>query len=299
MRAAFRGLGFGPPLICRFFGFWFLVLAALLRPATAAQQEDVTIPAAQQTSTADEAENTGDDFVRPRKLFQIFYEYETAPGTTSPVTTNTMKLRADHPIDLAPQWTLGLRADLPYLAKNPISSSNPAGNYLYGLGDADLQAALLHEFDARWAAGVGARLTAPTGGDIIGSGKWQIMPGFAVRYGLPEVSPNTYFEPQVRYDVSFAGDPSKKDISNLQFAPTLNLSLPDHWFFMFYPSTDIRVNFGPPVTGQTGPLFLPFDFRIGRKLTDDLVLSLEIGVPIIKDYPVYDFKTEVRLNVLF
>jgi hypothetical protein len=62
---------------------------------------------------------------------------------------------------------------------------------------------------------------------------------------------------------------------------------------------DIRVNYGDPVTGQTGRLFLPFDFMVGRKLTQNLVLSLEVSVPIIKDYPVYDFKTEVRLNMLF
>jgi hypothetical protein len=113
------------------------------------------------------------------------------------------------------------------------------------------------------------------------------------------VSPGSYFEPSVRYEVSLAGDPSKKNISNLQFAPTLNLSLPDHWFVTFYPSEDIRVNYGDPVTGQTGRLFLPFDFMLGRKLTQNLVLSLEVSVPIIKDYPVYDFKTEVRVNMLF
>jgi hypothetical protein len=70
----------------------------------------------------------------------------------------------------------------------------------------------------------------------------------------------------------------------------VNFSLPDHWYVMFYPSADIRVNYGPPVTGQTGPLFLPFDVRIGRKLNENTVLSLE---------PVYNFKTEVRLNALF
>ena len=48
---------------------------------------------------------------------------------------------------------------------------------------------------------------------------------------------------------------------------------------------------------QTGRLFLPFDARIGRKLTDNLAVSLEIGAPIIKDYPVYDFKTQLRLNL--
>jgi hypothetical protein len=293
-----------PTARARLAGCWLLPVLAL-QPATASAQDSKPGPlsAAQQASS--QAENTGDDFDRPLNLFQLLYEYKTVPGsgsergTTSQVTSDIMNLRADHRIDLAPQWALGLRADLPFLAKNPISSENPNGNYLYGVGDADFQAALLHEFDTRWAAGFGARLIAPTGGDVIGSGKWQVMPGFAVRYALPEVSPNTYIEPLVRYDISFAGDPSKKNISNLQFAPTLNLSLPDRWFVTFYPSADIRVNYGDPVTGQTGRLFLPFDFRIGRKLTNDLVLSLEVGVPMIKDYPVYDFKTEVRLNVVF
>ena len=32
------------------------------------------------------------------------------------------------------------------------------------------------------------------------------------------------------------------------------------------------------------------DFLIGRNLTKNVIISLEIGVPIIKDYPVYDFK---------
>jgi hypothetical protein len=58
------------------------------------------------------------------------------------------------------------------------------------------------------------------------------------------------------------------------------------------------VNFGDPFTGQTGRLFLPLDFLINRKLTQNLALSLEVGVPIIKGYPVYDFKSEVRLNML-
>jgi hypothetical protein len=283
---------FGLHLV-RLVGSWLLGVLAL-QPMTAGAQ-NATAPAvgaAQQTSAQGQAENTGQDFLRPLNMFQLRYEYETAPGsgsekgTISTVTSDIVALRADHRIDLVPQWAVGLRTDLPFLAKNPISSDNPTGNYLYGVGDADFQAALIHEFNARWTAGFGARLIAPTGGDTLGSGKWQIMPGAAVRYALFEVSPGSYFEPFVRYEVSFAGDPSKKNISNLQFAPTLNLSLPDHWFFTFYPSEDIRVNYGDPVTGQTGRLFLPFDFMVGRKLTQNLVLSLEVSVPIIKDYPV-------------
>ena len=84
-----------------------------------------------------------------------------------------------------------------------------------------------------------------------------------------------------------------------QFAPTVNLGLPDRWFITVYPSADIRINFGDPITGQTGRLFLPFDARIGRKLSDNAALSFELGVPIIKDYPVYNIKTQVRLNLTY
>jgi hypothetical protein len=274
-----------------------LVAAVVLRPTVAASQE---------ASPQDQNANTGEDFFKPpRNLFQMMYQYRTAPGSgstpgsTREVTTDTLNLRLDHSVDLAPRWALALRTDLPLLSKNPITSSNPDGDYLSGVGDADFQAVLIHNLDQRLAVGFGARLIAPTGGDTLGSGKWQIMPVAGVRYALPEINSSSYLEPVVRYDVSFAGDPTKKNISNLQFAPTFNLGLPDRWFITFYPSADIRINFGDPVTGQTGRLFLPFDARIGRKLSDNVVLSFEVGVPIIKNYPVYDLKTQVRLNVTY
>ena len=276
-----------------------LLLAGLvtLKPAAGA---------AQQLNAPDQASDTGEDFFKPPPdLFQLMYGYRTAPGkgetagSTANVTTDTINLRLDHRVDLSQQSVIALRADLPILAKNPISSSNPDADYLYGIGDADAQAVFIHDFDTRWAAGFGARVIAPSGGDTLGSGKWQIMPIAGFRYGLSEISSGSYLEPFARYDVSFAGDPSKPNISNLQLAPFLNVGLPDHWFIAFYPSADIRINFGDPVTGQTGRLFLPFDARVGRNLTDHIALSLEIGAPIIKDYPVYDFKAQVRLNMTY
>jgi hypothetical protein len=230
-------------------------------------------------------------------------EYRTAPGSgstagsTREVTTETLNLRYDHAFDLPSGWILATRSDLPLLAKNPISASNPNGDYLGGIGDVDVQAALIHDIDRRWAFGFGMRLIAPTGDDALGSGKWQVMPIIGARYALPEITGGSYFEPLLRYDVSVAGDPTKKNISNLQFAPTLNIGLPDRWFVTFYPSTDIRVNYGDPITGQTGRWFVPFDIRVGKKLSETIALSLELGVPIVKDYPVYDFKAQARLNV--
>jgi hypothetical protein len=271
-----------------------LFVVSLPPTIAAAQQVDAQVP------------NTGQDFFRPPKyLFQSMYEYRTAPGSSSTpgsidtVTTDTLNLRLDHRIDLSQQSLLALRSDLPLLAKNPITSSNTDGDYLYGVGDADVQAVYVYDFDKRWAAGLGARLTAPTGGDTLGSGKWQIMPVAGFRYGLSEIGSGSFLEPFTRYAVSFAGDPSKRNISNLQLAPYLNLGLPDYWFIAFFPSADIRVNFGDPITGQTGRLFLPFDARVGRNLTDHIALSLEVGFPIVKDYPVYNFKAEMRLNVTY
>lgn len=257
------------------------------------------VTAAAQTAEQNLTTNTGalDFFRPPPNLFQVETEYKTAPGSTREVTTELVNLRYDHAFDLPSGWILATRSDLPMLAKNPISDSNPSGDYVRGIGDADVQAALIHDIDQRWAFGFGMRLIAPTGNDVLGSGKWQVMPIVGARVALPEISSGSYFEPLLRYDVSVAGNPAAKNISNLQFAPTLNINLPDQWFLSFFPSPDIRVNYGDPITGQTGRWFVPFDVRVGKKLSQTIALSLEVGVPIIKDYPVYDFKTQLRLNV--
>jgi len=260
-------------------------------------------PAAAKSQTTEQnlETNTGalDFFRPPPNLFQMTYGYQTAPGTTREVTTETLDLRYDHAFDLPSSWILVTRSDLPLRAKNPINDSNPNGDFVGGLGDADIQAALIHDIDQRWAFGFGMRLTAPTGDELLTSGKWQVMPIVGARLALPEITSGSYFEPLLRYAVSVAGDPTKKNISNLQFAPMLNINLPDRWYVSLFPSPDIRINYGDPVTGQTGRWFIPFDVRVGRKFTENIALSLEVGVPIIKDYPVYDFKTQLRLNVTF
>jgi hypothetical protein len=262
--------------------------------------------ASQQSNAPDRTPNTGEDFFKPPpNLFQLLYGYRTAPGSgalsgsMATVTTDTVNLRLDHRVDLSERSAIVFRSDLPILAKNAITSDNPNGGYFSGIGDADTRAVFIYDFDERWAGGIGARVIAPTGGDVLGSGKWQIMPIAGFRYGLTEISPASYLEPFARYDVSFAGDPSKRNISNLQVAPFFNFGLPDRWFIAFWPNPDIRVNFGDPVTGQTGRLFFPFDARVGRNFTDHVALSIEVGVPIIKDYPVYNFKTQLRLNVTY
>jgi hypothetical protein len=286
---------------CPLVGF---ALAALPAVAIAQQAQVPAVDSRTDELAQDQRPAPEGDVLAPKSLFQLYFAVRTAPGSgpddaIRTVTTDTFKLRADTRIDLNTDWQLSLRGDLPFVAKDPLNSSNPNGDYLYGVADADLQAALTHDIDARWKAGFGARLIMPTGDDNLGSGKWQIMPIVGMRYSMPDVGSGLYFEPLLRYDASFAGDPSKKSISDLQFAPMVNFSFPDGWFFALYPEPDIRWNFGPAVTGQTGRLFLPFDARIGRKFTKELTVSLEVGVPIINQYPVYDLKTELRVDMKF
>jgi hypothetical protein len=275
---------------------------ATVRPAAA---QPAPSQAQQNSGSGTAAENNGQDFTRPLNLFQIRGEYRTAPGSGSEpgtlrtVSTEQVILRSDLRFDIAPQRTVALRGDLPFVGRDPITANNPNGDLVDGLGDADLQAALIKTFNARWAAGTGIRIVALTGAPDIMSGKWQAMPIVGARAMLPELSDGSFFTGLVRYDVSFAGDPSKRNISNLQIAPTLNINLPQHWFVTFYPNPDIRINYGDPITGQNGRLFLPMDFMFGRDLTKTITMSLEIGVPLIRDYPVYDFKAVTRLNMKF
>ena len=244
------------------------------------------------------------DPLSPQNLLQLEYQVKTTDGTGADgeprnVTTDMAKLRGDIGIELDDSSQLILRGDLPYLVKDPVNAANPGGDFVSGIGDADLQMAVIHAFDGRWSGGVGFRLVMPTGGSTFGSETWQAVPLAGLRYRLPEISTGSYFEPLMRYDVGFAGNPDARSVNNLQFAPMLNFALPDRWFFTLYPSTDIRWNFGDPITGQTGRLFLPLDVRIGKKFSDLFNVSLEVSVPIVKQYPVYNFMTALRFNLTF
>ena len=115
------------------------------RAMAASQEADAAQPTSDASQdTKQESENNGQDFTRPQNLIQLRDTYETAPGTTRQVTHDTLTLRADRWFNIAPQWQLALRVDLPFIAKNPINSENSDGDFLYGLGDAYTQAALIY-----------------------------------------------------------------------------------------------------------------------------------------------------------
>lgn len=61
-----------------------------------------------------------------------------------------------------------------------------------------------------------------------------------------------------------------------------------------FPSSDIRINLM-----DDGKLFLPFNVMVGKLVTRSIVASVELGVPTVHDYKVYDFKLEARVGFFF
>lgn len=270
--------------------------AAIADPQGAQSARDLGV--VQQNDAESSSDYNGEDLTRPENKFEARLEGVTS-GTTTRSDREVLALRMDGAMKLDADWKFGWLAQIPVVERNTTAPDPANSSHEFGIGDAVFQEILSRSVNERWAYEFGARLVTPTAEESLGSGKWQIMPGVGIRYSFLEYGTDTYFVPKIRYAISFAGDASRRNISEPQIAPTLNIGLPNRWFVTLYPSYDIRINYGDPISGQTGRLFLPFDAAIGRTLSDNVVLSLEASVPIIKDYPVYNFKTELRLAVKF
>lgn len=274
---------------------WLLIVTGLCFPCRAiAEPADGRTAASGLIRASNyDPDYTGGDFTRPETNMEARFENKRS-GVSTRTDENTLTLRTDGAYHLDPAWTLGWVAELPLL--HQLNQSIDGSSTLAGAGDVILQTTFVRELSARWSIGFGARLVTPTGDSSLGGGKWVIMPGFGFRYSFLEAGPNTYFVPKVRYAVSFAGDPTRRNISEPQFAPTLNIGLPNRWFVTLFPSYDIRINYGDPSSGQTGRLFLPFNAAVGRKIGDSTVVALEVGTALIRDYPVYRHRAEFRIT---
>jgi hypothetical protein len=273
----------------------FLVFAAVLvaAPASAGPDDNVL------------ANQTGDDPTQPLGKIELLDRFTTTPGpgaaegTSKQVGTNTPFARIEAPFRITPQWELALRVEVPFVSTNPVTPENPSGQVISGFGNVLTQGWLVYEINPRWAIAAGAQAIAPTSTNGVASDAWEEVTGGVVRVMLPEVSEGSYFAPQVRYGVDFGGNDEGPMLRQLRLMPTLNINLPHNLFLTLFPSPDIRWNYGTPVYGQTGRFFLPLNFMIGWKPTPHTIISAEFGIPIIKDFPAYTFKTQLRVGYLF
>jgi Putative MetA-pathway of phenol degradation len=146
-----------------------------------------------------------------------------------------MLLRVTSKLTLDAGWKAGLFAEVPFVDKRTTTfESSDSGNSStsenkFGIGDASFQAYLAQDLDQNWAFGFGARGVGPSAQDSLGSGKWQIMPGLGVRYSFIDLGPDTYFVPVIRYALSVAGDPTRRNIRQAQISPKLNIGLSERW----------------------------------------------------------------------
>ena len=279
-------------------------LATLPAPLTATAESSIVgadRAAAASEDTAPESLrlNNGFDLTRPQTAFEVRGLEETSSNDTSVTNRAQMALRLESMIPLDVGWRLGVHAQVPLVQKTTTDFETGSADHEFGLGDASFQAVVAYAINDRWAAAVGTRVVAQTAAGSLGSGEWQVQPGFGVRYMLIELGEDCYLVPSMRYATSIPGNAQARRINEPQIAPTLNIDFPGAFFITFYPSNDIRINYGAPIAGQTGRLFLPFDALIGVRLSDQAALSLEGSVPIVKAYPVYNFKTEMKLRLLF
>jgi hypothetical protein len=198
-------------------------------PLPTAQTQGSTTPdATNNRDAADQADtsNNGADLTRPQNSFETRLNDQTSSSPTSQTKRDTLILRLNSKVTFDDGWKLATLAQIPVVAESTVTFDPSGSDQSFGLGGTVFQTILARAVDERWAFGVGARFVARSVSDDVGNGKWQIMPGFGVRYSIPEWGTDSYFVPAVRYAMSFAGDQAARRISEPQIAPTLNIDLP-------------------------------------------------------------------------
>lgn len=246
---------------------------------------------------AEPVRNEGTDATRPRLQVLTLYDFQNLPGP-APDGSHTFTFRGILPLHVDEHWGASLRIDMPLVLTNAPSSEDPEPGFEFGSGDLLTQAGAIYTLNERWAFAAGSQFTFPTGSrETTGTGKYIALPGVVARCMLPELSPGSFFAPEVLYQFDVGGDHERSHVRQLQLQPTLQWELPLDAFVSLFPSSDIRINLGKPQ--GSGRLFFPFDVLAGIMITPRLVTSLEVSVPIVKDYPVYDFKLEATVGYFF
>jgi hypothetical protein len=252
-----------------------LLVAVLLGPTLPVRADD------------DDESNNGEDFTRPVSRWDLRYRYLENEA----FHRQTLILRKDFTLHLNGDWQLATRIDVPV----SWSDATTSGDTDFGLGNLLFQAAVIDPVTDRFAWGGGVRATLPTATeDQFGNGKYVLSPIAGARWKLPEISKGSFFQFVARYDSDLGGDADRSHISRLRMSPEVNIALPDRWFVTLFPSQDIAVNFL-----EGGKWFVPADFLIGRELTDRLVAGVEVSIPVIKEFALYDLKIEARLSFHF
>ncbi len=107
-----------------------------------------------------EAINNGRDVTRPLARFDTSYQYQ---DMVKGHAEHTFTIRTDKPFCMAPGWEIAVRADLPCVLTNKITSNEPGKDFNFGLGDVLTQILLVRHEGDMWAFAAGTQMIFPTG----------------------------------------------------------------------------------------------------------------------------------------
>lgn len=225
------------------------------------------------------------------RRFDLRVRYTDLPNGAE---SATLILRLDRSLKFTEHLRLNTRLELPTIYSARSSRDNPNGDYEIGLGDIVSEQLFACSIDEHYAAAFGMRTLIPTAtADQFGSGRLQLLPTLSFRRNLPEISAGSFVAFTLRYATDVAGDDDQSHIWQFQGGPILHLKLPQDWFFTLGSSADWKFNL------MNDKWFIPLDLTLGRKLSQNVVCSLQLEVPIVDDDPNYDFKVEVRIGFSF
>lgn len=236
--------------------------------------------------------NTGQDFTKPLTRFDLRQKYQDLPfGKSANFTT----LRVDKPVVLEGGWVLSLRADLPFVSNDIVSTDNPNGDTEFGVSDFLNQFILIAPQGGKsWTWAYGAQILWPMASqDQMGTGRFQIAPLVGAKVDLNEVSRGSFGYLLLRDHIDAGGNGSRASVNYLVIQPGVNINLPQQSFVTISP--EIRVNWE-----NDNRWFVPFAVMFGKMINKSTVVSVEYKTPIHDDkYKMYDHEVEARIGFFF
>lgn len=240
----------------------------------------------------DEKINNGQNIVKPITRIDLRMKYESGVDKQNGYAI-IPTLRVDKVIELPCNWQISFRTDLPYWWYRCTKQSRDCCYNSQTWGDTLFQALAVTPAYGPWIFAFGSKFLFPSAGDNleIGDGKYQILPTLAFGYDIDEWGEGSFWGLLVRHAFDVAGFASAPHINRTYIQPTINIMLPDNWFFTSSP----ELCYDWMVPGW----FIPFDMTIGKMVTKRIVVSLEYEVALMYQYKQYRQLTEFRVGFFF
>lgn len=226
------------------------------------------------------SDNDGTDPTRPTSQLRLNYDHQ---DLANGYTTDFLSLEYNRPIG---DGTWVVRPKVQFGSLN-----GPGVDGGLGVGDASLKLTRIVERNAKYGVVASFEVVAPTGGDLIGGGKWLVKPNLVFAMFLKG---GHIFAPAVVHTASIGGDPAR---------PPVNLTTLDFYFVprlsnkKLFMTIDPAVNFDWENSREFGALAVTFGYKLGPMLGGRGQVSIKPTVPIGRDAP-FDWGVQLAFQLL-